>query len=76
MAWKRDSAYWKGRIQQERPDIWEKLEKGEIKSVRAAAIKSGFIRERTPLMDLYRAWKNASRAERETFLDKARSNEI
>ncbi len=68
MAWKRDSEYWIKRVKDEYPDVWAKYERGAIKSVRAAAIEAGLIRERTPLMDLNRAWKNASRAERKTFL--------
>jgi len=68
MAWKRDSEYWKARVQNERPEIWAEVESGKITSVRAAAIKCGFIRERTALMDLKRAWKKASASERKTFM--------
>lgn len=68
MAWKRDSEYWKNRIKTEHPKIFTKLENGDIKSVRAAAIEAGLIRERTALMDLRRAWTNASAKERKTFL--------
>ena len=68
MVWKRDSAYWKGRIEREFPEVWTRLERGDIKSVRAAAIEAGLIRDRTPLMDLQRAWKNASIEERKAFL--------
>jgi hypothetical protein len=72
MAWKRDSAYWKSRVEREYPDIWNRLERGEIASVRAAAIEAGLIRDRTPLMDLRRAWRNASIEERKAFLDEVR----
>jgi hypothetical protein len=68
MAWKRDSEYWKNRLKNEHPGIWKKHESGEISSVRAAAIEAGLIRERTPLMDLKRAWNNASDSERAAFL--------
>ena len=68
MTWKRDSAYWRTRIEREYPEIWTRLEHGEIKSVRAAAIEAGLIRERTPLMDLRRAWRSASIEDREAFL--------
>jgi len=68
MAWKRDSEYWKKRLRNEHPDIWAKLERGDVASVRAAAIEAGLIRERTALMDLRRGWKNASAKERKTFL--------
>ena len=74
MAWKRDSEYWKARIEREHPDIWSRLEQGEIKSVRAAAIEAGLIRERTALMDLQRAWRNASTEERKAFLDEVASD--
>ena len=68
MAWKRDSEYWKKRLQNEHPEVWARHESGDIKSVRAAAIEAGLIRERTALMDLRRGWKNASAGERKTFL--------
>ncbi len=68
MAWKRDSEYWKNRIKNEHPNVWARHEKGEIKSVRAAAIEAGLIQERTVLMDLRRAWKKASDEERVIFL--------
>jgi hypothetical protein len=68
MAWKRDSEYWKNRIKTEHPAIFAKLENGAIKSVRAAAIEAGLIRERTALMDLKRAWTKASAKERKAFL--------
>lgn len=68
MSWKRDSQYWKGRLETEKPEIYVRMVKGEIASVRAAAIEAGFIRERTALMDLHRAWKKASGAERKEFL--------
>ncbi len=73
MAWKRDSAYWRTRIEREFPEIFGRLEKKEIPSVRAAAIEAGLIRERTALMDLRRAWKKASPAERRDFLKQARA---
>jgi len=68
MAWKRDSEYWKNRLKNEHPGIFSELERGDLPSVRAAAIKAGLIRERTALMDLQRAWKNATPKERKTFL--------
>ena len=68
MAWKRDSEYWMKRLQTEHPEIWAKHKRGEIASVRAAAIEAGMIRQRTGLMDLRRGWKNASVDERDLFL--------
>lgn len=73
MAWKRDSAYWRARIEREFPEIFKRLEKKEIPSVRAAAIAAGLIRERTALMDLHRAWNKASPAERRDFLKQVRT---
>ncbi|MCP5366371.1 MAG: hypothetical protein H6907_00600 [Hyphomicrobiales bacterium] len=44
------------------------MEDGAITSVRAAAIEAGMIRERTPLMDLRRAWGHASEDTRAAFM--------
>jgi len=72
MAWKRDSAYWTKRLQDERPEVWARVEGGEIASVRAGCIEAGFIRQPTALMALRREWKKATAAERKTFLDEVR----
>jgi hypothetical protein len=66
---KRDAAYWRRRLERDRPDIAARLRAAEIPSVRAAAIEAGFIRERTPLDDLRRAWVKASANERRDFLN-------
>jgi len=65
---KRDAAYWRGRLKREHPEIHARLETGDITSVRAAALEAGLIRERTPMMDLRRAWGHASEDARAAFL--------
>jgi hypothetical protein len=68
MMAKRDATYWRRRLERDRPEIAARLRAGEIPSVRAAAIEAGFIRERTPLDDLRRAWAKASAGQRQAFL--------
>jgi hypothetical protein len=51
------------------PEILERFEQGEFKSVRAAAIAGGIIKLKTPLDNLRTAWKKASEQERQTFLE-------
>jgi hypothetical protein len=67
MMAKRDATYWRRRLERDRPEIAARLRAGEIPSVRAAAIEAGFIRERTPLDDLRRAWAKASAGQRQAF---------
>lgn len=64
---KRDSDYYRRRLEADHPDVFAALERGEYASVRAAAIAAGLVKDRTPLDDLRRAWKNASEEERQAF---------
>jgi hypothetical protein len=64
----RDAAYWRRRIERDHPEIAERLRKGEITSVRAAAIEAGLIHEPSPLLELRRAWRKASAADRAAFM--------
>lgn len=56
------------RLRKQRPDLLEKVKAGEM-SAHAAAREAGFRKERSPLSWLRWAWKKASEAERESFLD-------
>lgn len=68
MSGKRDSAYYEDRLRRDYPLIHAQLRAGRLKSVRAAAIAAGLIRQPTTLDALKRAWKNASASERRDFL--------
>jgi hypothetical protein len=62
------SSYLAARIKKDRPDIVERIEAGEFRSIRAAAKEAGFVREASPLDLLKRTWGKASHEEREAFL--------
>ena len=62
------------RLARQMPEILGRYERGEFKSVRAAALAAGIIREKTPLEILRSVWAKASEGERETFLSEI--NEI
>ncbi len=64
----RDAAYWRRRIEREHPGIAERLNRGEIPSVRAAAIAAGMIHDPSGLMQLRRAWRRASPEDRAAFM--------
>ena len=65
---KRDSQYWHLRLVRDHPEVAEKLEAGEIASVRAACIEVGFVKRTTGTDELRRAWARASAEERRDFL--------
>lgn len=56
------------RLKRDRPDLVERLAKGEIRSARAAAIEAGIVKVPTVLDILRKAWRKATDAEREEFL--------
>jgi len=57
------------RIKRERPDISERLAKGEFKSVRAAAIEAGIITPPTPLEQMQKLWAKLDAANRMAFTE-------
>lgn len=63
----RGSAYLAARLRRDSPEIFARLERGEFKSVRAAAKAAGIVREPSPLEVMQRAWSKASLTERATF---------
>jgi hypothetical protein len=67
------SAYLAARIKRDRPDIAAAVERGEFRSMRAAAIAAGIVKSTSALKMLRRAWNNATPAERATFLDEVKS---
>jgi hypothetical protein len=62
------AAYLAARIKRDRPDIVAGVERGEYKSIRAAAIAAGIVKPPSPLDTLRKAWRKASDAERAAFL--------
>jgi hypothetical protein len=50
------------RLKRDRPDLAEKVVKGEM-SAHAAALAAGFRRKPTPLEQVQRAWERATEAE-------------
>src|SRR5262245_47111748 len=56
------------RIARDRPDILRVKKDAEFKSVRAADIKEGIVKATTPLVDMKRAWKKATKREKEEFM--------
>lgn len=56
------------RLQRDRPDLVQKVARGEIRSARAAAIEAGIVKVPTGLVMLRRAWAKATEDERRTFM--------
>jgi hypothetical protein len=52
------------RIAKKRPDILERMKKGEFKSVRAAAIEAGIVRPVSVINQFRRLWSQATAEER------------
>jgi len=50
-----------------RPDIHERMKRGEYKSVRAAALEAGIVKELTPLEKAQKLWLKMSDEERTLF---------
>jgi hypothetical protein len=63
----RGSEYLVRRLKRDAPEIAEALARGEYKSARAAGIAAGIVKVPTPLDDLKRAWKKASKEEKDSF---------
>jgi hypothetical protein len=61
---KRDSAYLSRRLLRDAPEIFAALERGEFKSVRAAAKSAGLIHEPTTLEQFQRLWLKLTPDER------------
>ncbi|TXM91986.1 hypothetical protein [Methylobacterium sp. WL116] len=62
------AAYLISRIKRDRPDIAKRIERGEFKSVRMAAIEAGIITPPTVIQRLRTIWRAASAEERAEFL--------
>ena len=62
------STYLTRRIARDHPDIHERMQSGEFRSVRQAAIEAGIVKVPTPLEVALKAFAKLDRRERETFL--------
>jgi hypothetical protein len=62
------SAYLAARIRRDYPDVFVAFERGEHKSVHAAAKAAGIVKVKTPLQQLYKLWEKVSPEDRLTFL--------
>ena len=62
------SSYLAARIRRDHPEIVKRIEAGEFKSMRRAAIAAGVIRIPTKLELIKRYWKKLSEQERQEFL--------
>jgi len=60
--------YLAGLLKRDHPDIAAAVERGEYRSIRAAAIAAGIVKLKTPLDILRQAWAKASNTDRETFI--------
>ena len=72
MGGKRDANYYRERLRRDHPTVFAGLGDGTYRSVRAAAIKAGLIRQPGRVDALQRAWNKATAAEKKEFLDWAR----
>jgi hypothetical protein len=64
-----DAAYLSRRLLRDAPDTFAALERGEFKSVRAAAKVAGIIRDRTPLQEFQCIWKKATLDQQEEMVE-------
>lgn len=62
-----DASYLASRIKRDRPDIAQRLERGEFKSIRAAAIKAGIVKVPSQLEIAKRTWNRMNESERQSF---------
>jgi hypothetical protein len=62
------SAYLAAKLRRDHPEIADRMARGEFRSVRAAAIAAGIVRQTTALDQLRRAWRRASSEQQEEFL--------
>jgi hypothetical protein len=61
------ATYLARRLKRDAPEVFSRLEQGEYKSVRAAAIEAGIVKPPTALDLLRRAWARATVEERAAF---------
>ena len=66
------AAYIVGRLKRDRPDIYERLERGGFRSARAAGIAAGIVRVPTPFEQIVRLLPKLSDDERQALREKLR----
>jgi len=62
------TGYLAARLARDAPDVLERLEAGEFKSVRAAAKAAGIVKDPAPIAQLRKWWARATDEERQEFL--------
>jgi len=62
--------YLAGLIKRDHPDIAAAVERGEYRSIRAAAIAAGIVKVKSPLDNLLHWWARCGEQERAVFLSK------
>lgn len=66
--------YLTARIKRDRPDIAERMQRGEFRSVRAAAIEAGLVSRPDPMQQAKRAFEKLPREDRDEFIQWLRDN--
>lgn len=70
----RGADYLTARIKRDRPDIAERMQRGEFRSVRAAAIEAGLVSRPDPMQQAKRAFERLPPEERDEFIQWLRDN--
>ena len=65
---RRDNAYYRRRLENEHPVIFQDWKDGKYASEREAFVAAGLRSERTRLHELKNAWRKSSRAEQAAFM--------
>ena len=66
--------YLTARIKRDRPDIAERMQRGEFRSVRAAAIEAGLVARPDPMQQARRAFERLQPEDREEFIQWLQDN--
>jgi len=67
-------SYLASRLKRDHPDVAKRVEAGEFRSIRAAAVAAGIVRVKTPLDELNYWWGKASDEERRVFMESRRND--
>lgn len=65
---KRDNAYYGARLEREHPAAYADFKAGRYRSLGEALLAVGITKPRPRVREMQNAWKNASKAEREVFI--------
>jgi hypothetical protein len=59
--------YWLGRLARDRPDILEEMKQGKYRSVKAAVVAAGWLKQQTTVDRMRKLWQKATERERQAF---------